>query len=225
MISAETETVVWDLDGTILDSFGILKDGLDEVLPNHGLTPPAQHALATNFHGSLEHAIDGALGGLEPELLHTIVDEFLVIQDQLYEHPDEHLFADAVDLMRRLHEAGKRQIIVTNRAHQGRLRASPRSIVSNSILDSYVDMVLCGDDGVYRKPNAAVLDTVKAAGLIPLSPMVIIGDQFVDAQFAHNLNSSAILVDRSDSIHHLDRLEDGWQDRTHIVRSLNDVVV
>ena len=58
-------TVLWDLDGTILDSLGVLEDGLNAVLPSHGLLTPRREILAANFHGKLEDSIHDALCGVD----------------------------------------------------------------------------------------------------------------------------------------------------------------
>lgn len=218
---ATIDTVLWDLDGTILDSIGVLEDGLASVLPKYNLQRPSRETLEKNFHGKLEASIDGALGGIDGELLDKIVAEFLTVQDAYYEHIDSHLFADAIGLMGRLHKAGKRQIITTSRAHQGRLRASPRHIVENSIMKNYISRVICGDDSEYHKPDPRLLQAVSVESL---GNILVIGDQFVDAELAHNLNARAILVARSgSSVPHLERLRDNWQAKTEVVSSLSVV--
>ena len=51
-----------------------------------------------------------------------------------------HLYDDAVNLAFRAHKIGRRQIIVTNRAHgTDRQNASPRNMVRNSRLRDVVD--------------------------------------------------------------------------------------
>jgi len=225
-IGKDTTTVIWDLDGTILDSLGVLEGGLQEVSPRYDITPPSHDVLVANFHGSLESTINNVLGGaVKPSLLQAIVDDFLIVQDTYYGVIEEHLYPDAVDLMKRLHDAGKRQILVTNRGHEGRLRASPRSIVAHSELRDYVDVIVCADDSKHRKPKRIVLDKLITEGL-DLEKTIVVGDQFVDAEFAHNLESKGILVARNNTqIPYLERLPNGWESRVAIVTSLTNVQV
>jgi phosphoglycolate phosphatase-like HAD superfamily hydrolase len=216
-----TKTIIWDLDGTILDSLGLLEGGLAEVAPQYGFAVPSRQLLEINFHGTLEDTIDSVFGGLEPGILHDVTRAFLATQDKNYEVIEPHLFLDALRLATRAHEAGMRQILVTNRAHEGRLRASPRNIVANSDLSKYIDAVVCGDDSEHRKPTPEVLGALAAE--LKGNEVIIVGDQHVDAEFARNLDARAILVCRNGELpHHMDTLGD-WQSFVTIVRSLEEV--
>jgi phosphoglycolate phosphatase-like HAD superfamily hydrolase len=54
--------------------------------------------------------------------------------------------------------------------------------------------------------------------------MVVIGDQYIDAEFAHNIGAQAILVARAERIAHLERLGQ-WQSQINIVPALDMVQV
>jgi len=221
-LTSEQRILLWDLDGTIIDSLGILEAGLGVVLPQHGLQLPPRDVLAANFHGSLEDSISNALGGLNTTKLASVVRDFLVVQDREYEVVESHIFPDALELARRAHAARYWQVLVTNRAHEGRLRASPRSIVANSRLRDYIDVVVCGDDSQHRKPNAAVLGNLRDR--MQGAEVTVVGDQFVDAEFARNLGARAILVCRDGAEPaHMERLSSNWQSFVTVIPSLMDV--
>ena len=55
--------------------------------------------------------------------------------------------------------------------------------------------------------------------------VLVIGDQFVDAEFARNLKGRAVLICRDGEPVHLDRLSDGWEDHVDIVKSLDEVTI
>lgn len=217
--------VAWDMDGTILDSFGILRAVTEEVCHEMGRPVPAIEVFRTNFHGSLDDSLKAILGLETDAELNEVLQHFLHFQDKHYEDLEGHLFDDAIDLSQRAAAAGIPQIILTNRSHEGRGLASPRSIVARSILSGHIDEVRCGDDpSGHTKPNPAVAqDWLVKHGVSP-EKLLVVGDQNVDARLAIALGAPAVLVQRTDEpIHHLDQLADGWEAHVDIVRSLDEV--
>jgi phosphoglycolate phosphatase-like HAD superfamily hydrolase len=229
IISPDTQTIVWDLDGTLLNSFGILRDCLNEALRKRNMPEAPEDILRNNHHGFIEDSIANVLKEMG---LTVFKDDFAGIMYDFYEldnayitDVDHHLFEDAVDLANRAHKTGKCQYVVTNRPHgTDRGNGSPRNLVANSRLSTLMDGVLCGDDSELRKPYREFMEARFGKGLAELGHITVIGDQFVDAEFARNLNGNAILVTRADKIAHLDRLvnHEQW---VSIVPSLYDVTV
>jgi phosphoglycolate phosphatase-like HAD superfamily hydrolase len=221
---AKIQTIIWDLDGTLLDSFGLYGEMLQKILPGFNRRVPSIEVMQKNYHGTLDDAISAALGGVEEHILRPIVEKFLEVQDSYYAVIEGHLFKDAEELAARAHKAGVKQILVTNRNHAGHFRASPRNIVANSDLKKYIDLVICGDDSQHRKPKPDVLGDFRHI-YVPHETLVI-GDQFVDAEFAYNLGTQAVLVSRSgEEPHHLDRLSYDWRSHVSIVKSLDTVAL
>lgn len=219
------KTIIWDLDGTLIDSFGLFVAAMKEILPRHGKEFPGEAVIAANYHGTLADAINGAAANnLTKAELEAITNDFLAMQDSQYDIIEEHLFKDAEALTRRAHTRGIRQILVTNRAHVGRNKASPRSIVANSELKNYIDLVICADDSEHRKPKPEVLGNF--AHIYVPEETLVIGDQFVDAEFAHNLGTRAFIVQRHDiDIPHFDRLTHDWQSHVTIDTTLDNVML
>jgi phosphoglycolate phosphatase-like HAD superfamily hydrolase len=228
-IGSGVQTLVWDLDGTLLDSFGIYRDCLNEVLREHGLPEASEQILRLNHHGFIEDSIADVLSDMGQEVtkvkLAEIIRDFYALDNVYIKEVDHHLFEDAIDLAERAHRAGKRQIVVTNRPHgTDRGNGSPRNLIKNSRLRSFIDGVLCGDDSEYRKPHREFLEAHFGAGLAQLGETIVIGDQFVDAEFARNIDCKAILVTRADKIAHLEKLG-SWEEHAQIVLSLRDVQI
>ena len=179
--------------------------------------------MEANYHGSLRDTLQSTLGAFGEQELKNIECDFVAAQEPLYESVAAHIFPDALALADRAHARGKQQVIVTNRGHQGRARASPRSIVERSELRRLISHVICGDDSAYQKPDPAVLGGL--GGAIVGAETVVIDDQHVGSKFARRLGAAAILVCRNGSLPpHMDEIED-WQSHTRIVRSLEEVDV
>jgi phosphoglycolate phosphatase-like HAD superfamily hydrolase len=157
--------------------------------------------------------------------LAEVIRNFYVLDNAYIKNVDHHLFEDAIDLAERTHKAGKRQVVVTNRPHgTDRGNGSPRNLVENSRLSNFVSDILCGDDSGYRKPYREFLEARFGSDLTELGKIIVIGDQFVDAEFAHNIGCPAILVSRTEKLAHLDRLNN-WEEYVQIVSSLREVKV
>lgn len=218
--------VVWDLDGTLLNSFRLQEETLTEVFEERHTPVPPHSVFVDNYHGRLRDSIQGICGA-EGDLLEEIYEDFIWREERHYEHPGELYFDDAIGLMQRNHTAGLAQIIVSNRPHHNDSRlGSPRNLVKRSPLTGLVQAVVCGDDNEFSKPDARMLDaTEQTLGLVR-SSLVVIGDQYVDAELAYNLRAAAILVARNGAlIPHLERLPDDWRTHVRIVSSLDEVSI
>jgi phosphoglycolate phosphatase-like HAD superfamily hydrolase len=228
-ITPNIQTVIWDLDGTLLDSFGIYKDCLNKVLRDHGRLEAPEWILRNNHHGHIEESIVNVLKDMKQTLSldekNKIMRDFYALDNGYIKDVDYHLFEDAVDLVKRAHKAGKYQIVVTNRPHgSNRGNGSPRNLVANSRLREVMSDIICGDDSEYRKPYRELLEVQYGSDLTSLGGIMVIGDQFVDAEFAQNIGCRAILIARTDKIVHLERV-DSWEDHVDIVPSLRSVKV
>lgn len=218
--------VVWDFDGTLIDSYAVYAEILREAAALRGVEAPTDEVMHHNFHGSLDESIKAAFDMVEGEAFSTILNDFLRLQENYYNEPEQHIYADALALMKRFDDAGIKQIVATNREHKGRGTASPRHIIEHSSLKAYVDDVVCGEEGAAKKPDAQVLAYVPATQELTGAHMLVIGDQFVDAQLASNLGAQAIIVNRNDQpVPHLEPLVEQWQSSVRIVASLDDIIV
>jgi phosphoglycolate phosphatase-like HAD superfamily hydrolase len=218
---------VWDFDGTIIDSFKIFEESLPEVLQRWGKQMPSRDLLLNNYHGRFKDAIH-TLFGFEGDELDRFCMDFVETEEHLYQNPEGLYYEDAVDLLQRNHEAGIRQIIVTNRFHHRDTRlGSPRNLAKRSPLAGLIDAVVCGDDNSdFHKPDARMLDKVERDLGINRSELIVIGDQFVDADLAHNLSAHAIIVTRNgDSVPHLDKLRDGWENQVTLIKDLGQISI
>lgn len=220
-ISSHIDTLIWDLDGTILDSFGISYEVLLEVFPRHGRPAPRLEDVALHYHGSLEETMRGLAPDADDTEIETLLSDFMTIDNVYIASADDHFFGDAVRLAERAYKAGKRQILVSNRSHgQDRGNGSPRNLIRGSKLSDYFDAIVCGDEVEERKPSRKAI----AHLVVDMANILTVGDQFVDAQFAQNLGAKSVLVKRDGGQPaHLARLGDNWEDDVVIVPTLDDV--
>src|SRR6185312_4959870 len=201
--------IIWDLDGTLIDSFEIFEQIIADVVETSGHSMPTHEYMLSNYHGSLEETIQKILG-LESA---AEVDEIISIFAEKQEHHyagdlETHLFQDAAMLAQQAAKLGMQQLIVTNRDHEGRGTGSPRAIIAATTLADCIHEIRSGDEVDFRKPDKrSVGDWMERHQLTP-AEVVVIGDQFVDAQLALNIGARAVLIKRNGDIPHLDTLED-----------------
>lgn len=226
-IGPHIKAIAWDFDGTLIDSFRIVKEIVDEIAEAEGLTPITEEFLLKNFHGLMRDTLHIALGGnLTDAALNRYMEMFLEKQIRYYESFDEHLIQDAMALLERAKKADLQQVIVTNREHKGRGNASPQYLVDNSVMKDAIGHVIAGDRYEHRKPDPKVLMPYLEENGLLASEIIVIGDQFVDGLLAINLGTKAILVTRyGNEIPHLEQLGDGWEEHVTIVSSLHDVEI
>lgn len=219
------QSIIWDFDGTLLDSFSGRCDLMRQVLTMHGLPEPSYDQLRHNFHGRLEQSLRGLTGDVSDEKFGELLADFLRLDSNYMEDdPNQYLCMDAVGLAKQAHELGLQQILVTNRAHGiDRGNASPRNLVQNSVLRPYIDTIICGDEVERHKPDPAVLGARRSE--FQAGHTLVVGDQAVDARFAQNLSARAVLVDRlGEGIAHLDSLN-GEAIKPVVIPSLSEVIL
>jgi beta-phosphoglucomutase-like phosphatase (HAD superfamily) len=216
---SDTKMIIWDLDGTIIDSFSIAEDIIPKLFASKGLPIPSRELMLANFHGKIEDLFH-ELVDLPNEEFTALIKEFFVIDNEYIKEVSDHMFPDVVKFSQAAHQRGVTQIVVTNRPHGVRRgNGSPRNIIANSPLAECITDFVCGDESQYRKPMPEVLDNIS----YDPNTTLVIGDQFVDAQFAHNLGAQGILVNRQGEVPHLEKLADGWESHITIVPSLDEV--
>lgn len=209
MIIENVRGLVWDLDGTLIDSFGIYEKVVADIVADHGYTMPTRDYMLKHYHGTLDEALKQALGIDSEAELERIVSTFVEKQNVFYSGDlGTHLFQDAEKLAGQAAKLGLPQLLVTNRAHAGRGNASPKFIVAATVLANFIHDVNTSDEVEYRKPDKRALgDWLERHQLSP-EEILVIGDQFVDAQLALNLGARAVLIDRNGGIPHLGELSE-----------------
>src|ERR1700760_2082120 len=95
--------LIWDLDGTIIDSVAVFEEVLADILPGMGRKVPAHADVIANYHGSLDETFENLLGITDADELADMVTAFVTAQDGHYEIIEPHIFPDASRLAKRAH--------------------------------------------------------------------------------------------------------------------------
>jgi phosphoglycolate phosphatase len=180
--------VVFDLDGTLVDSHHDLADATNALLSELGAAPLAHDAVGRMVGDGAAVLVTRALAaaGLDPETPHAL-DRFLALYDERLlattrPYPG---MVEAIHLLRPSH----RLAVLTNKPG----RATRRVLEGLDLLGSFDDVI--GGDAEYgRKPDpSGLLALVARAGTNPASTLMV-GDSPVDLATARRAGTGICLA-------------------------------
>jgi len=182
--------VVFDLDGTLIDSAPDIADALNMVLAELGrvgLTEATvRNMVGTGWHGLLERAMT-MTGGQPDQGLDWVTDRFrdfyLPRSTRL-----SSVYPTAMDTIRALHGEGVLMGICTNK------RQSATDIVVEGFgLKPFMGAVVGGDTGV-MKPDPRHIGAVLERLRIDPADAIMVGDSKADVDAARGLAMPVVLV-------------------------------
>ena len=188
----DCRAVVFDLDGTLIDSAGDITVAMNRVLAAHGRRP----LTAVEIRGMLG---DGARDlvrrvfaatGSAPSAAETpvLLEQYLDSYAQVPAEPSC-LYPGAIETLDRLAAAGLTLALCTNKAER-----ITRLVLDQLGLGGRFQVVLGGDALPQRKPDPRVLGWVVERLELPAAAMVMVGDGINDVLSARALNMPAVAV-------------------------------
>lgn len=191
------KAILWDLDGTILDSLSVFLEMMREVYPKYSLPMLEREDVRQNFFGSLRDSLERMSPSHDNH--DQLTKDMLEAQLQYYDDPLHH--DGMLDLISGFHESGFLQAIVTSRANEGRGKGGAREIVKTLGLSRIIEVVVSAEDSQHHKPHPEPL--LLALGKLGVAPQnaIMIGDQPVDAKAAHAAGTHSIIIDHENTPH------------------------
>ena len=186
------EAVVWDLDGTLIDSAPDLCLALNAVLASSGcaaLEVEAVRAMIGNGVPKLvERGFRAAGRQLSEAEMARAVEQFMAHYSA---DPTAHtrLYPGVAETLAKLAAAGVKQGLCTNKPE-----AVTRSILQRLNVDQYFSAVVGGDTTAARKPDPRPLEVCIQTMGATVSDTIMIGDSAVDAGSAKALRVPIGLV-------------------------------
>lgn len=189
----DVEAVLFDLDGTLVDSAPDLRAALNELLAQDNLGPVPLDAVKTFIGHGVRKLVERAYAFCDHPLDEPQLD---AAHERMLPIYGQHLtnltvaMPGALNAMEALHKAGKKLAVVTNKP----------AIHTGAVLDAYgftplLDFWIGGDGGVAKKPAPdMLLFALEKLGVAP-AHAVMIGDSGADVISAHAGNIRAIIVE------------------------------
>jgi pyrophosphatase PpaX len=174
--------VLFDVDGTLMDSTAFIVGAVEHTMRQHGRTPPTADAIARVLGPSLRECYQILAPGLDPaELCKTHrawqVDHVDII------HP----YPGAAECLRTLREAGLRVAAVTARS-----KASSLGSLDQTGLAGLLEFTISAEDVTQTKPHPeALLLALDRLGVAP-ADAVMVGDTTADIEAGRAAGTTTI---------------------------------
>ena len=176
--------IIFDWDGTLMDSVGLIVDAMRYAAEKHGLTVTDD---------ATKSIIGIALVDAFPMLFPNDsdkYDELLATYSEYYvKHCDnDKLFEGIKELIQDLHAQGKTLAIATGKKRKGLQRVLP-----NSGIQAFFTVTKTADETA-GKPNPLMLEQILVETGTRIEDAVFIGDSIHDIRMANNINMDSIAV-------------------------------
>ncbi|KQT48670.1 HAD family hydrolase [Aureimonas sp. Leaf454] len=183
--------ILFDCDGTIADSFGLICETMRRTFVANGFEPPADAAVHAIIGLSLDRAIHRLRPSVPPSELPVLVEAyrtaFRAVRDEASFR--EALFPGIQELLSRLRVAeGVRLGMVT-----GKTRRGVDAIVASHDLGGFFSAVRTADDCPSKPDPAMVLECCAALSIAPERTLVV-GDAIFDMAMARAAGACALGV-------------------------------
>lgn len=177
---ADLPHLVFDLDGTLIDSAPQIHAAANTVFGNKGLAPFPQatvRGFIGNGVGVLVSRLMGHCGLVETPALHAdLVASFIAIYEEAFELTT--LYPGVAEALSTLSESGHRLAICTNKPE-----GPTRAVLAHFDLAQHFPVIIGGDTLPQRKPDPAPLRAALAG--LGAGKALFVGDSEVDAETAH----------------------------------------
>lgn len=184
------KSLLFDLDGTLIDSAPSIVYALNDVFDAAGYAPVEVDAVKPLLAGDAMKLVAALIAGQDREISE---DENIVLTQRFLEtykaNPAEDavLYPDALEILQFFKTTGHAMAICTNKPS---ITAEP--VLSVFGLNAYFDAVICGDQTEFKKPDGRhILETAAAVGS-DRAQAIMIGDSGNDIYAAHDAGVASV---------------------------------
>ncbi len=180
------ELYVWDWDGTVMDTTGLIARGIQHACVEMGYEAPsldvARSSIGLNLYDTLELVC--------PQMPYGKADDYLKAYRGWYLCREAEIgVVDGLEeMMRSMKTAGCRMAVATGKSRRGLDR-----VLEKTGLGDIFEATVTVDDG-YSKPNPGLLGLLEDETGVVVADMIMVGDSTHDLQLAANAGCSAIGV-------------------------------
>jgi phosphoglycolate phosphatase len=181
------QLLIFDLDGTLVDSRADLATAVNLMRAHFGLTPLSLDTVTRFIGNGVRVLVTRALEGTGID-----IDQAMAVQRPLYIANlvnQTTLYPGVLEGLDILHSAGHTLAVATNKP----IEASNRILDHLGIANLFI-AILGGGSVPNLKPHPEMVETLMHKAGIPPRNTWVIGDNYTDLECARNANASSIFV-------------------------------
>ena len=165
------KTILFDLDGTLIDQFSAIHKSVNHVQRQLGLTESSFTQVKKAVGGSIRLTLKRLFDDAELETLLPLFKEHFesIMMDEVFVLPG------VVEFLEALKAEGMQMAVFTNK-----IGSHARSTVKHLKIDHYFDCTLGAEDTPYRKPSPEFTEHMLKSLNADLSETCLIGDSPFD---------------------------------------------
>lgn len=201
----EKLSFLWDMDGTLVDSYPAIVPSVRQACAEHGLRLDDDEI----YRHIIQSSVGAFLDGLPCDDTASLKARFASLNDSNIDRI--RAMPHARELLSLLVHAGHRNFVYTHRG------ASCEAILRQNGLLPYFTEVVTALDGFPRKPSPAAIRYLIGKYSLEPGACYYVGDRSIDIEAAHNAGIGSILLLVPDSPTALSGLE------THVVSDLLEI--
>lgn len=186
------QAVLFDLDGTLIDSAGDIRAAVNELLARHALGPlsldDVKAMIGQGVKVTVERAFRACGRPLQGEALEQ---EHLAMLDIYANHLTDftELMPATVETLEALHEDGVKLAVATNKPQR-----AAEAVLDHFGLFPYLGSVVGGDAGVAKKPAPDILlAALERLGVEPWNALMV-GDSISDVSSARAAGIAVVII-------------------------------
>ncbi|MDF2987554.1 MAG: haloacid dehalogenase superfamily enzyme subfamily [Eubacterium sp.] len=175
------KAVIFDLDGTLVDSLEDLADSANEALVKHGFSSHPTHAYKKFVGNGVRQLMKNATPAGTPEtIIDSVLADYRIIYNNNYTNKTRP-YDNIPEMLEKLKASGIKMAVCSNKPHR-----PTTEIVEYVIGKEYFEVIFGEREGIPRKPDPAAL--LEAAGLMGVEPaeVIYLGDSGGDMISSRN---------------------------------------
>ncbi len=176
----EYKAVLFDLDGTLINSLEDFAESANEALINHGFKAHPKDAYKKFVGNGVRNLIKNAApDGTDDSIIDNILHDYRIIYNNNYVNKTR-VYDGICEMLESLKKAGIKMGVCSNKPHK-----PTNEIVEKLLGTKYFDVVFGEREGVPRKPHPASL--IEAAQILGVAPeqTIYVGDIGGDMESAN----------------------------------------